>query len=140
MSNIFEIATRKAYRFASAKGLLSVEQLWELPLVAGSRITRDVKCDLDTIGRSITAELKSITEDGFVEVKPDPRKADLEIQIEILKHIVGVKQAEAAAAKDKAEKAVKRTKLIEALARKQDSSIEAMSEADIRKALEELDN
>jgi len=138
MSNIFETATRKKYRFASAKGELSTEQLWDLPLVA-TGATREVKTDLDTIARSINAELKSIGEGSFVSAKPDPRVGELEAKLEILKHIIGVKQAEIAAAAKRASNAEERRKLLEAYAAKESEEITKLSKDEILKRLDALD-
>lgn len=71
--NIFELATRQKLRFASAKGDLTTEQLWDLPLLISSP-TRDVKVDLDTLARSINHELKAQAEESFVSTKANPLK------------------------------------------------------------------
>ena len=73
MSDIFERAARGNLRFPSSIGELTAEQLWHFPLT-----DRDpLRPDLDKIARSVNAELRSVTEDSFVSVTPDPRKADL---------------------------------------------------------------
>jgi hypothetical protein len=50
--NIFEQATRRAIRFESAKGDLSVEQLWDLPLQSRNQF------DLDTVAKTVNRQLK----------------------------------------------------------------------------------
>ncbi|WP_192246171.1 hypothetical protein [Mesorhizobium silamurunense] len=137
--DIFEIAARRKFRFPSAKGELTVEQLWDLPLVAGSPITRDVKVDLDTVARSINAELKGVTEESFVNINPDPRKGEFTAKLDIVKHIISAKQAEAAAAKTAAERAEKRRKLVDAIASKDDEALTKASKEDLLKQLEEMD-
>lgn len=136
--NIFEAASRRKYRFSSSKGDLTVEQLWDLPLAITSP-TRDVKADLDTIARSVNAELKGVTEETFVAIKPDPRKADLETKLEVVKHIIAVKLKAQEDAKSAAERAEKRRKLIDALASKEDEALAQMSREDILKQLSDLD-
>lgn len=126
--DIFEIAARKKFRFPSNKGELTAEQLWDLPLTG-----------LDATARSVNAELKGITEDSFINVKPDPRKPDLETKLEIVKHVIAVKiqaQNDVAAAKDRAEK---RRKLLDALAAQEDKALSSMSKDDILKQLAALD-
>lgn len=137
--DIFEIAARRKFRFASVKGELTVEQLWDLPLIAGSGITRDVKCDLDTVGRGIVTELKGVTEESLVNINPDPRKGELEAKLDIVKHIIASKQTEAAAAKSAAERADKRRKLVDAIASKDDEALTKASKEDLLKQLEEMD-
>lgn len=137
--NLFEIASRKKYRFPSPKGDLNIEQLWDLPLVARAGSTRDVKADLDTVARAINADIKSMTEDSFVNIKPDPRKGDLEKKLEIVKHVIAVKmqaESDAVKAKDRAEK---RSKLLDALAAQEDKEFASMSKEDILKQLAEID-
>lgn len=133
--DIFEIASRKAFRFSSSKGDLTTEQLWTLPLISKSQNP----CDLDTIARSINADLKSMTEESFVNVAPDPRKGDLEVKLAIVKRVIDVRQEEIAAAQKSKEKAELRKKLAEALADKRDNAIKNLSEAEIEAKLKELD-
>lgn len=136
--NIFETATREKYRFPSVKGDLTVEQLWDLPLVVNSP-TRDVKADLNTIARGINAELRSSAEESFVPTKPDPRRDDLEIKLEILKHIIGVKVKERDDEQSARERKAKRAKLLEALAAQEEKALSSMSKDDIMKQLAEID-
>ncbi|CDX26753.1 conserved hypothetical protein [Mesorhizobium plurifarium] len=137
--DIFERAARKKFRFPSIKGDLTVEQLWDLPLVAGSGITRDVKFDLETVGRGILTELKGVTEDSLVNVNPDPRKGELEAKLDIIKHIIAVKQKEAADAQAAAARAEKRRKLVDAIASKEDEALSKASKEELLKQLEEMD-
>jgi hypothetical protein len=135
--NLFERATRQCFRFPSVKGDLTVEQLWDLPLVNKSP-TRDVKADLDTVARTINSELKSMAEESFVSTNPNPRKGVLEAQLEIVKHIIAVRLSEAEAAAKRMENIEKRSKLIEALAAKEDQELSQMSKDEIVKQLEAL--
>lgn len=133
--NIFEIATRKKFRFASSKGDLTVEQLWDLPLISTKS-----GADLDTIARAVNIELKSVTEESFVQVRPDPRKTELEQKLELVKHVIGVKLADQERIKATAERAEKRRKLLDALAAKDDQALASASREDILKQLAELDD
>lgn len=136
--DIFEIAARRKFRFPSVKGDLTAEQLWDLPLLIVSP-TRDVKADLDTIGRGIRTELNDVSEGSLVNVNPDPRKGELTVKLDIIKHIIAVKQAEAAAAKTAAERAEKRRKLVDAIASKDDEALTKASKEDLLKQLEDMD-
>lgn len=137
--DIFETASRRKYRFASVKGDLTAEQLWDLPLVITSP-TRDLKCDLDTIARGINTELKGITEESFVQITPDPRNADLETKLAVVKHVIGVRMKEAENARAAADRAQKRAKLLDALAAQEDKAMQSMSKEDILKQLADLDS
>lgn len=134
----FELASRKKLRFPSPVGELTTEQLWDLPLLASS-MNRARSGDLDTIARTVNANLKAVTEESFVSTNANPAKAIYELQLEILKHIIAVKQDEIARAKDRAEKAEKRRKLLDALAAKEEQEIGAKSKDELLKELAELD-
>jgi hypothetical protein len=132
--NVFETASRKKFRYASPVGDLTTEQLWDLPLLANER-----KPNLDTIARSIFGELRSLSEESFVKTKPDPRVDDLTAKLEVLKHIIAVKQAEIEKAKEAAIRAEKRRKIADALAAKDDADLTSASREDLLKQLAELD-
>lgn len=132
--NLFEIATRKAYRFASLKGELTVEQLWQLPLTSRGGT------DLDTLAKGINKELKSQEEESFVQTSTNPRRGELENKLEILKHIIQVKQTEAEAATKRQANTMERHKLQELLAKKNDQELEGLSKEDLEKKLAALDD
>lgn len=136
--NIFELATRQKLRFASAKGDLTTEQLWDLPLQNTSP-TRDVKVDLDTLARSINHELKAQAEESFVSTKANPLKAQLELKLEIVKHIIADKLAAAEKAKKASDNRAERERLMDVLKRKQDQELENLSPEEIQKRLAALD-
>ena len=136
--NIFETATRKKLRFASGKGDLTVEQLWDLPLIITSP-TRDVKADLDSVGQIILSDLKRLGESSLVKTSPDPRVADLEVKLEIVKHIIAAKQAEDADQVRRAAQRNERRRLVEALADKENDEIKNLSKEEILKRLEAFD-
>jgi len=133
MSNIFETATRKAFRYTSNRGDLTTEQIWDLPLTSRSGF------DLDSVAKAANAELKSVTEESFVATRVNPRKGDLETKLEILKHVIAVKIAEAEAVTARAAKQEKRAKILDALATKENEELTQASKDDLLKQLAELD-
>jgi TnpA family transposase len=131
--NIFEFATREKLRFDSSVGSLTVEQLWDLPLTSiGS------KANLNAVGIQFVKALKSVNEDSLVNPAPTGAQKVFQIQLDIVKHIIAVKQEEEAAKKEAAEKKVRKAKLQEALARKEDSALEEMTPAELKKMIAEL--
>jgi hypothetical protein len=132
--NIFEFATKNKLRFPSAKGDLTVEQLWELKLQSAGRD------DLDTIAKGINAQLKATAEESFVTTTPSKANATLTLKLEILKHIIAVKKQEEADKLNKAAKDVKRRTLTELLGRKNAEKDEQMTPEQIMKELEKLDD
>lgn len=131
--NLFELATRNAYRFESSKGNLSVEDLWQLPLTSRGNNT-----SLDDVAKNIYSQLKASEEISFV-VKQPTANATLQNKLDIVKHIIQVKMAEAEAAKVKADKAAEKAKLLDILARKQEQSLEQASEEELLAKLAELE-
>lgn len=130
--NIFEQATRQKIRFPSAKGEFTTEQLWELPL------TSKTGFDLDTVAREVNRDLKETAEESFVSTRANPARAQLELKLELVKHVIAVKITEADAREKAASRAQERQRLQEILARKQDAELEGLSVEDIQKRLAEL--
>jgi N-acetylmuramic acid 6-phosphate (MurNAc-6-P) etherase len=131
--NIFEFATREKLRFESSIGSLTVEQLWDLPPTSiGS------KANLNTIGIQFVKALKSVNEESLVNPAPTDAQKVFQIQLDIVKHIIAVKQEEAAMKKEEDEKKVRKAKLQEALARKEDSALEELTPAELKKMIAEL--
>lgn len=123
--NLFEIATRRKYRFATNKGSLSVEDLWDLS-----------STQLDAIYRAMTKELRE--QGGESLMQKDNDNTVLTDKIEIIKHIFLVKQEEIAARKAAEENRNKRQRIMEILDQKRDASLQNMSEEDLQKMLNDL--
>lgn len=122
---VFEKATREKFRYPSAKGLLTTEQLWELPLTAKSGFS------LDDVAKAVNAELKAGGTESFVSTEANPAQATLAAKLEVVKHIIAVRLAEDEAAKAAAAKKLEKEKLIEILGRKQDAVLENLTEAEL---------
>lgn len=131
---MFEYATRNKLRFGSQVGDLSLEDLWDLPLTDSRR-----SATLDNIAKEINKDLKEETEESFVVKSTNRRKKTLEVKLDIVKHIIGVKMAEADAARQRTENKKERERLLEILAQKEAESLKSQSVDDIRKRLAELD-
>lgn len=95
MSN-FEKATRKKLRFNSTSGVLSVEDLWDLPLTGRG-------ANLDKLAKSLHKELKESEEESFV-VKTVRKDSELQLKFDIVKYIIDVKLEEQETAKNRADK------------------------------------
>jgi len=116
---MFEQATKQKLRFDSSKGSLTVEDLWDLNLSAGS-------CSLDTLAKSINREIKQAEEESFV-VKRSRASETLNLKFEIVKHIIDVRVAEAEAKVEATERKKQRIKIMELIAKKEDQSLENKS-------------
>jgi len=123
--NLFEVATRSKLRFPY-KGQISVEDLWDLS-----------EQQLDGIYKVLNGELKQAKEESLLQVKTAADK-ELETQIEIIKYIVEVKQAEKAARLQDKELKVKEQKIMEAIAANEEKELSNKSPEELRAMLAEL--
>ncbi|MNQ55358.1 hypothetical protein D3C85_694510 [compost metagenome] len=119
--NLFELASRQKIRFASSKGDLTVEQLWDLPL------SSKVGFDLDSVAREVNSKLKAAGEESFVETRVNLAKARLELAMELVKHIIGVRLAEREANLKSMENKAERARLTEILHSKKDDELKGLS-------------
>lgn len=131
--NLFEYAVRNKLRFASTKGDLTVEQLWDVPLRS-----RD-DFNLNTIAKAANKAWKDISEESFVETAKTPQHARLEMALETVKYVIDIKLAEEDAAKKRADNKAEKEKLLAILAEKQDGKLSALSEAELKKRIAALD-
>jgi hypothetical protein len=131
--NIFEIASRKKFRFDSERGAMTTEQLWDLPLTSRTGF------DLDSVAKAVSAELKAQSEESFVTTTTNPRKGELEVMLEVVKHVISFKIATAKAAAERVEKAEKRRKIMDAIQAKDEQALTTASKEDLLKQLAELD-
>jgi hypothetical protein len=133
MDDLFIKATRRAYRWSSNRGDLTVEQLWDLPLSSRGGF------DLDHVGRTLLAEIKAMGEESLVETRPNPAKADAEARLEVLKFIIATRQEEARAAELRATRADQRRKVLDALAARDADDLSKASREELLARLEELE-
>ena len=132
--SIFEKATRAKLRFKSLVGAtnLSVEDLWDLPLDSVNRPS------LQSVARATNADLKASSEEDFVSARTSGNKLD-ELRMEVVKHIIKVRQEENEANKSAAERKAKKARLTELLAQKQDQELASKSAEEIQKLIAELE-
>lgn len=122
--SMFEVATRTKMRFPY-RGQVSVEDLWDL----------DVE-ELDSIFKVLNTELKQTQEESLLNTRTK-RDKELDVQIDIIKYIVQVKQEEAMARKDAKARREQKQKIMEIMAAKKD---EALSSKSLEELQAELDN
>ena len=126
VENIFEYATRNKVRF-SFRGLISVEDLWDLSLT-----------NLDSIYKELNKQSKQSEEESLLNIKTQEDEL-LNVQIEIVKHIVSVKLVEKEAREKASAKKAQKQKIMSIIAAKQDEALQNSSIDDLQKMLDELD-
>lgn len=134
MNNIFEYATRNKLRFASIRGDLTAEQLWDVPLRS-----RD-DFNLNVIAKTANKALKEISEESFVETTKTIMHTLREAAMETVKYVIDVKLAEETAAKNRTEKKQEKEKLLAILAEKQAGKLSELSEKELQKRIAALDD
>lgn len=125
MEKMFEYATRNKVRFPF-KGLISVEDLWDLTLT-----------NLDSIYKTLNKQVKQSEEESLLNTKTTVDK-ELDVQITIVKHIVAVKLAEQEAREKASAKKAQKQKIMAIIASKQDEALQNSSVEDLQKMLDEL--
>lgn len=132
--DIYKYAAQNRLRFPSSRGSLTVEQLFDLPLRSTDGL------DLDNIARRVNSDLKSVSEDSFVDDSPSsPLKDKLTISLDIVKDVIRTKLDENKAMREKQQRAVERKKLLDAIGAKKDAALTAASLDELEKKLAELD-
>lgn len=130
--NIFEQATIRKLRFPSAKGELTVEQLWDLPLTSRHQF------DLDTIAKQVNRELKGVAEESFVAESTSPAGERLTLMLDIVKHIIAKKKDAAAAAADAEKRREERERLLRILGDKQEDELRSLTAEQIAERIKAL--
>lgn len=123
---MYKEATRKKLRWTTAKGVLSVEQLWDLSLI-----------QLNEIAKSLNKSLKESKEEDFITIK-SKEDAELSLRFNIVKDIIDSKLKEKEEEAVKVEKAQKRQQILELIYKKQNEVLESKSLEELKKELENI--
>ena len=121
---MFEKASRLKLRFGSTIGPLSSEDLWDLSLQ-----------QLNTLAKSLKKVLKESEEEDFLK---ETNEADVivKLQFDLVLHVLNTKKDERKAYQEATEKKAKRQKILGIIAKKQDDSLEDMTEEELLKLLD----
>lgn len=128
---LFITAAREKLRFPSSVGLITAEDLWDLPLSGKG-------ANLDSIARTLHRGLKDA--DGDISfVKPAVKTTtELQVKFDIVKYVIDAKMGERdirAAAEDKA---ATKQKLMAKLAEKKDKALDDLSTEAIQAMIDAL--
>lgn len=125
--NIFDRASRLKLRFETARGALSVEDIWELPLQSN----KAGQPNLDDLAREYHLQLKGTDGISFVTKTAKPSEA-LQLRFDIVTYIIDVKLDEAAQ-KEAAELARQRkARVLELINQKEDAQLSEKSLEELR--------
>ncbi len=132
MSNIFEQASRLRIRFESSKGLLTMEDLWVLPLTGKGK-----EVNLDDIARGLHRKIQATGEASFVNPVNEPDEK-LTVAFEVVKHVISVLMAERDAAVLEAQRQEKKKLILAALAEAENKELTSGSIDELRAKLAAL--
>ena len=128
---MFEKATRLKVRFATDKGNITIEDLWDLPL------TSKTSTSLDSVAKSLNKSIKEEEEESFV-VKKTAMNNITTLKFSIVKHVIAARLAEIEAKENDAIVKAKKEKIIGILAAKEDHLLETKSVAKLKEMLAEI--
>ncbi|GAA0347611.1 hypothetical protein GCM10008931_43630 [Oceanobacillus oncorhynchi subsp. oncorhynchi] len=123
--NIFEVAAKNKMRFPF-RGVASVEDLYDLGIT-----------DLDSIFKTLNSQLKQVKEESLLDSKTKEDK-ELDVKIEIVKHIFNEKVKEKEDKEKEHEKKVQKQKILNVLSSKQDAELEDKSPEELQAMLKDL--
>lgn len=130
---MFEQATRIKLRFETTRGMVSAEDLWDLPLTSRNGVS------LDDLAKQLNKKLKESEEESFV-VKRSTVNAQLQLQFDIVKHVIDVRLQEKETSKKASDLKQKKEKLLALRAEKEDENLKSLSTEDIDKMLADLES
>ncbi len=134
MSNvsIFEQATRAKLRFATPKGTLSVEDLWELPLTS-----KTGQANLDDIAKGLHRELKASDEVSFVEEKTTANTVT-NLKFEVVKSVIDTLVVERKNAQETRVRSEKKQQILSLIAQKENEKLAGSSLDELRALADSL--
>lgn len=121
-------AARKKWRFATTKGHLSFEDLWDLKLE-----------DLDKIAVALDEKIQKGGRKSFITKRTESMTEEQGL-LDLVFFVIQTKMAEDAAAKDRAAKRGQREFLEDLKKKKQIAALEGLSLEDIDKQIAALDS
>jgi hypothetical protein len=126
VNDMFMVASQKKLRFKSGKGLLTVEDLWDLSLES-----------LDNIAIELDETIQKEGRKSFVS-KRSSASTEKTLALDIVKVVIEVKQDEAEKRKDRADKRAQKEFLEKLLEEKNIESLKGLSKEEIEKRIAAL--
>ena len=126
MNNIWIESLQNKYRF-EFKGLINVENLFDLKLE-----------DLDKIYKDLKREEKELQGDSLLDKKDNPRIKEVETKIEIVQNIFEIKDTEIKLKEQEIIKNARKRKILSIIEDKQDQELSEKSIEELREIYEDL--
>lgn len=126
--NIFEAATKQKLRFSTPRGMVNVEDLWDMNLK-----------DLDDTARLINKKLKESNEESFITRKSTGDKR-AQLQLDVVVSVIKTKIQEDEKRLNAAQRKLKREQILKLMSEKQDDAMKRKSLASLEAELEKLED
>lgn len=121
--NIFEIASRKRFRFQTEVGVMSTEDLWDISMKQLEKIANGLVKQINAIeAPSVFSGL-----DGSASTKESKELESLNDQLDLLKYVFQVRTEENRAKLEEAQRKQQKARLDELIERKRETALESMS-------------
>lgn len=131
--SIFEKASRQKIRFATDKGQMTTEDLWDLPLTSQTG-----KANLDDIAKGLFRTLKETAEVSFVTPVSTDENSLTKLKFDIVKHVIEQRILDRDAAAER-EKNRQRKQLLQGIiAQKENDALLGSSLEDLKKMMDSL--
>lgn len=129
---MFEKATRLKLRFETVKGLISVEDLWDMPLTSRNQF------DLDSVAKGLSKKLKESEEESFVApVKELSSNLEL-VKFVIVKNIIAVKLKELEQRESEVLRKEKKDRILNLIRDKREEEFSKKSISELEEDLKDL--
>lgn len=126
---MFEQASRLKLRFDTNQGIVTTEDLWDLPLIGGRSCLNDV-------AKALNKQIKDSSEEDFVSKKSSADDR-LKLMFDIVLHVIDTKKKEAEEKESAAADETRKDKLRSILQEKKDAALKDLPVEELEKLLAE---
>jgi hypothetical protein len=127
MSKLYKRAARIKLRFESARGLVTTEDLFNLPLE-----------ELDIIARTYSKKTKESKEESFIKPVKTDATSVFKLSLDIVKDVIADKLAARDAAQKAAATKIKKAKILGIMADKENDELKGKDLDELKEMLDEL--
>ena len=136
MSNIYKQAAQQKLRFKSKRGVLTVEDLFLLPLSQGEINLRELTIAVNKNLAESNTDVPDFLTDEQQEQTEDQQRYQL--QLDILKDVIETRKEEIQAAIDAHKRNQERSAIRELIAKKKQQNLENLSVEELEEKLQEI--
>lgn len=132
MDELYKKASKRKLRFKTDHGNISVEDLWDVPL-----ISRTHNLSIDNIAKALNKELKADEEESFV-TPVTKKKTVTELKFEIVKDIIKTRLADQLVKETAVLRKANKEKILSIISDKKDEKLKKTSLANLEKMVADL--